>query len=169
MNPAVLDPQIGLLCLMVMLIRILTESVKGGCMDRSYRGGKVMMEEDWRTAYNVVWGQAFLSYAETFQEDEKGVCFILPSPVNIEKNLINKDLIRNLSEEAIEVIKLLLTSPKEVLEELMPEKYKGATTECGEKYSKEKIRKRLLKLHWSPRKIDRTFQELRVFVTELES
>jgi hypothetical protein len=128
------------------------------------QGGKGFVEEDWRTAYSIIFNNGIFPYLETEDSD-----FILTSQHNPEKELIKKDLIQNLSAEAKDVISLIFKSPIEVLKDLMPSKYTGETSETGVKYSKEKIRYRLISNGWKAKKVDRAFQEIRSLVRELET
>lgn len=120
--------------------------------------GKTMMFYPWLTVYNSMhYGD--IPYCENVEEDDKE-SITLPSDSNQEKSLIKKDLAEKLSEEAKEVIALILNSPVEILETFMTEKYK--------KISKEKIKEHLVINGWHQRKVDKTFSEIKTFVTDLD-
>lgn len=136
-------------------------------------GGKGFVVADWQVAYNIVYDNGIIPYLEvepTSNEEFEYKEFypVLPSRNNQEEELIKRDLLQHLSEEAKEIISLLFKSPAEVLESLMPPKYKGTSTEVGEKYSKELLRKKLISDGWKTKKINKVFSELRNLVLEMD-
>lgn len=112
----------------------------------------------WITTYaSMQYGN--VPYNESPVEGE-GESIVLPSAHNPEKIVIKKDLTTKLSDEAKEVITLILKGPAEVLEMFMTEKYHTI--------SKGKIRQYLIDNGWKTHKVEKVFSELKVFVTDLE-
>lgn len=139
-------------------------------------GGKGFVEFDWQVAYNIAYCNGIESYVENpennQEEGKTGFSYkgsVIFSSKNQERDFIKKDLIQNLSKEAKDIIFLILKSPAEILKDLMPPKYKGTTSEAGEIFSKELIRKKLRNEGWKNQKIEKAFQELRTLIKELET
>lgn len=113
--------------------------------------------QDWQVAYNVARGFSDVPYNES-EVDEN---FILPSASNQEKELLRKEEFLTLSDEAKDVVRLILHSPADILKDLTTMKY-GCI-------SKDKIRKKLFTMGWKHRLIDKTFLELKKFTNNLSN
>lgn len=73
--------------------------------------------------------------------------------ISPEEIVIKKDLISRLSEEAKEIILIILAGPKEVIEAITSDKYN-----C---ISKKRVKQYLEKKGWHPKTINRCFEELK--------
>ncbi len=121
--------------------------------------GKKMMFYPWFCVYNSLhYGD--IPYNEHPDENDKE-SITLPSIDNQESLCIKKDLTTKLSNEAKDIIRLILNSPIEIIETFMTMNYK--------KISKTKIKEHLVMNGWQPQKVDKTFSELKTFVTDLDN
>ena len=123
--------------------------------------GKSTVEYDWLVIYNLASGYGEIPYQEfSSGPDNDKHEFVLPSKSNQEKRFLKKELVENLSVEAKDIIHLIFNSPREIIEMLETKTYEGI--------SKRKVKKMLRKNGWSKLQIQKSFLELRQFVTELE-
>ncbi len=120
--------------------------------------GKKMMIYPWLTVYNTT-HLGDIVYDENPTEDDKQ-SITLSGIENQETICIKKDLTTKLSDEAKDIIRLILNGPAEIIETFMTTKYK--------KISKNLIKNHLIELGWATKKIDKTFSELKTFVTDLD-
>jgi hypothetical protein len=123
--------------------------------------GRAMAEHDWLVVYTLATGYGERPYVElsTFSEGDEPSGF--PSNDNPERTFLKKETTRNLSKEAKDIIRLIFTSPSEVIEELV--------TPVHECYSKRKICKMLQKKGWERKKVLKAFAEIRIYVSEIDS
>ena len=84
----------------------------------------------------------------------------LPSKENTERSFFKKEMIENLSNESKDIIRLIFSSPSEVLQEI--------TSPVHECVSKQRIKNFLLQKGWKRVKIEKSFSEIRKFVIEME-
>ncbi len=140
-----------------LLLEKLTTKHKGEIMGK----GKSMMSYPWLTVYQTMKCGDISYFEQSISGDLNQSEIQLPSIANQESETIKKDLITNLSGEAKEVVKLILSSPMEILETFQTPKYKTI--------SKQKIKEHLAVNGWPPRRIEKVFSELKTFVMDLES
>jgi len=110
------------------------------------------------TAFNIIYG-ANLSINTVEHDEEEGLIILKSETLTPEKILIRKQSFNSLSEEAKEVIQLILNSPSEILDLLKTPKQKRIT--------KVKIRKYLITSWHSSFITDLTIQELEEWVKRL--
>ena len=123
--------------------------------------GKSMLTYPWLTVYQTMKNGDISYFEQSILNEGLPTEIQLPSELNQEKIVIKKDLIISLSNEAKEVIRLVLNSPIEILETFQTSKYKTI--------SKQKIKDHLTTNGWPPRRIEKVFTELKTFTMDLES
>jgi len=123
--------------------------------------GKSMLTYPWLTVYQTMKCGDISYFEQSILSEGLPTEIQLPSELNQEKIVIKKDLIISLSNEAKEVIRLVLNSPIEILETFQTPKYKTI--------SKQKIKDHLTTNGWPPRRIEKVFTELKTFTMDLES
>ena len=85
--------------------------------------------------------------------------FELITRPNQERDLIKKELTLNLSKEAVYVLRLLFTSPVELIDSLSASNYKRPT--------KNSLHSYLFRRGWQHKIIEETFRELREYSQQL--
>ncbi len=124
------------------------------------RLGRKMAEHDWLVVYMLASGRGEQPYVELSFFDESDKPSGIPSKDNTEKAYLKKEMAENLSVEAKDILRLILTAPAEVVKEL--------TTPIHACFSKRKIKSFLLQKGWKTSKVDKAFTEIREFVREIE-
>lgn len=94
---------------------------------------------------------SYLTIEEAYNE--------LQSRQTQEEEMIRKELLSNLSGEAKFIVRLVLSSPLEVLEALSPPNYKRPT--------RNSLRRHLAALGFTNKTIDFAFDELKAYTKEL--
>ena len=124
------------------------------------RHGRHMAKHDWLVVYMLASGRGEQPYVELSFFDEHDRPSGIPSTDNTEKSFLKKEMAENLSLEAKDILRLILTAPAEVVKEL--------TTPIHACFSKRKIKAFLLRNGWKTSKVDKAFVEIREFVREIE-
>ena len=119
---------------------------------------KKVLADNYIKAFNVIYGKN-LSINTVEHDDEDGFVILKSEMLTPEKILVRKQLFNSLSEEAKEVIQLVLNSPSEILDLIRTPKQKRIT--------KVKIRKHLIRSWHSTFITDLTIQELEEWVKRL--
>jgi hypothetical protein len=120
--------------------------------------GKRMSEHNWLTAYQVGFKDGIDRYDEFPEEFEKTI--ILPSRSNPEKEFMKKELADNLSEEAKEIVRIILNGPSEIVSTFFTDAYN-----C---ISKAKILIFFRKTGWKKKTINQAFDELKEFTKNID-
>ena len=121
---------------------------------------KQMNPYHWLTAYQVGFNQGIESYSEVSSPDDPYPPCILYSETNLERDIMKRDLIKKLSEEAKDIIRMIVLGPDEAMQFLYAEKYKTI--------SKYRILTLLKKQGWKKKKIDKSIREIEKFAVELK-
>lgn len=130
--------------------------------------GKSFVWQDYQTAFEIAYKEGMESADDFVRKSQNlfdastdiRVVDTFENPcVSPETAVIKKDLISQLSEEAKEIILIVLEGPKEVIEAITSEKYN-----C---ISKQRIKQYLEKKGWRPKTINRCFEELKHFSEEI--
>jgi len=122
--------------------------------------GKEVMWRDYQVAYQVMWrnGEIPITDCQFDREIILGEHAFYP-PKTPEKIFLKKEMVQNLSDEAKEVIWLVLNSPPEVMAFFSSSK----TT-----VNKRKLMDFLIhRKHWPWKKARETFEELKIFLAKL--
>jgi hypothetical protein len=122
--------------------------------------GKHFVWQDWQTAYEIIYhGLIELDAPVALQDQTVSLGdFLQTESLSPEETFIEKESYQNLSEEAKDVISLIIGAPQEILDCFTTPKYN--------KISKERIAQFLSKnLRWDKKRISFCFQEIREFVS----
>lgn len=118
---------------------------------------KKVLADNYLKAFNVLYGQQFAINTVEHGEEE-GTVILKSKKLNPEMLLVKKQQFNNLSEEAKEIIWLILNTPTEMLELIRTPKQ--------ERITKTRIRKYLIN-HWKSKFItDLTIKELEEWIKE---
>lgn len=115
------------------------------------------------TRYNASTENLIITFLLLYKRESDVDCSTLnlPSTLNQEKEFMRKEAYEQLSEDAKEIVQLIFSSRKEVLELITTEKFKSI--------SKNLIQKYLLKYRrWKKEKINKAFRELSRYTNQLE-
>lgn len=128
-------------------------------MKKNYYSQYNPSEVDLLTAYNLMFGkEGQISYSELPWGDSEQ--FILPSDSNQEKSFLRREAFEKLSDEAKEVIDVLLNSSGEILQIICTSKFGMYSKRLLKKYFHENK-------GWKNKKIEKTFREITHYVNAL--
>jgi hypothetical protein len=121
-------------------------------------GGNTLSEHNWLTAYQISFKNGIDVYDESPGEFEKTI--ILPSKSNPEKEFMKKELADNLSEEAKEIVRIILNGPSEIVSTFFSDTYNCV--------SKARILIFFRKKGWKRKVIRTAFNELKEFTKNID-
>lgn len=127
-------------------------------MKKNYYSQYNPSEVDLLTAYNLMFGNGQVAYSELPWGDSEQL--ILPSDSNQEESYLRKEAFEKLSDEAKEVINVLLNSSGEILQMICTSKFGMHSKRLLEKYFHENK-------GWKNKKIEKTFKEITHYVNAM--
>jgi hypothetical protein len=130
--------------------------------------GKGFVWLDYLTVYENVWRNGTVSLDTIVYGNEESqpghltrfLDLLVDGNPGQEETAIKRDMFLKLSEEAKEIIMIVLEGPKETIEAITSEKYNVI--------SKQRIKKYLEKKGWKRKTVNRCFEELKVFAEGID-